>query len=192
MKKDLRSLVWGIIFILVGLLFLGNNLHWWSLRWQEIWPLLMIAAGIVLFFGWLANRKEVGILMPATILVMYGAMFEYSAVNGWYWMDHLWPIFILAPGVGFFLMYFAGGREQSMAVAGTVLTAVAFAFWAGKEVSRYFWPMVLILIGLYLLYSANQKKQNPHPGTGEASSSEEKSLPTQPDEKSGAQEGEAT
>ncbi len=160
MKRDTRSITWGVIFILAGVLFLGNNLHWLALRWREIWPLLMIFAGIILFLGWFLNRGDVGILMPATILVMYGGMFEYCAVNGWYWMDTLWPIFILAPGIGFFLMYHFGNRESAMLVAGGILTALSVVFWLGKNLSRFFWPVILIAIGVYLLLTANRQKHH--------------------------------
>lgn len=41
-----HNLFWGALLILAGVLFLGNNLNWFSIRPQLIFPIVLIALGI--------------------------------------------------------------------------------------------------------------------------------------------------
>jgi hypothetical protein len=157
MKQESRSLVWGVLLIIIGLLFLGNNLDWFDFDWEDLWPSIMIIGGSLFWIGWLANRKEYGLLMPGTILLVYGLMFQYSAINGWYYMDELWPGFLLGPGLGFFFMYFLGPREKGLLIPAGILTLLSILFWSGRDVSRFFWPLLIIAVGVYLLIKARMR-----------------------------------
>jgi hypothetical protein len=154
MKRESRSLVWGVLLIIIGFLFLGNNLDLFDFDWEDLWPSIMIIGGILFWIGWLANRKEYGLLMPGTILLVYGLMFQYSAINGWYYMDELWPGFLLGPGLGFLFMYFLGPREKGLLIPAGILILLSFLFWTGRDVSRFFWPVLIIAVGVYLLIKA--------------------------------------
>ncbi|MBN2365627.1 MAG: hypothetical protein EH225_06510 [Calditrichaeota bacterium] len=157
MQRETKSLVWGIILILIGFLFLGHNLDWFNFDWNELWPLVMIAGGLFFWIGWLSNRREFGLLMPGTILMVYGLMFQYSALHGWYYMDELWPGFLLGPGLGFFFMYLLGNREKGLLITACILIALSVIFWIG-EGFRYFWPVLFIAIGIYLLFKSRSRK----------------------------------
>ena len=171
MKKETSSLVWGIILIVIGFLFLGNNLGWFSFGFEDLWPSLIILGGVFFWFGWLTNRKEFGLLMPGSILIVYGAMFQYSALNGWYYMDVLWPGFLLGPGLGFLFMYLLGNRERGLLFPASILIVLAAIFWVGENS----WPLVLIVLGLFLLFKNRFQK----PKTAEVMGEE----PDKPQEK---------
>ncbi|HFE64031.1 MAG TPA: hypothetical protein ENK14_06385 [Caldithrix sp.] len=159
MRGESRSLIWGILLIIVGLLFLGNNLDWFYLDWETMWPLLMIIGGVLFWIGWLANRKETGLLMPGTILLAYGLLFEYCVLFGWYWMDEYWPVFLLGPGLGFLFMYFLGNREKGLLIPAGVLIVLSLLFWSGRDLSRFLWPLLLVGIGVYLLLGVRRAKE---------------------------------
>ncbi len=152
MQKDTRSLIWGVMLIIIGFVFLGSNLDWFSFDWGDLWPSVLILGGLFFWFGWLFNRKEFGLLMPGSILLVYGIMFQYSALYGWYRMDELWPGFLLGPGVGFVFMYLLGNREKGLLVPAFILIGLAGIFWIGDDAFHYFWPLLLIGIGIYLLF----------------------------------------
>jgi hypothetical protein len=159
MRNETRSLIWGILLIIFGFLFLGHNLGWFYFDWEYIWPLLLIIGGLLFWIGWLAKRQEYGLLMPGTILLVYGLMFQYSAMYGWYYMDDLWPGFLLGPGLGFFFMYLLGTREKGLLIPAFILSLLALLFWSGRDAFRYFWPLILIAAGIYLLFR-NRNKWN--------------------------------
>jgi hypothetical protein len=159
MPRESRSLIWGIILILLGLIFLGKNLDWFDFSWGDYWPSVMIIGGLFFWFGWITKRQEFGLLMPGTILLVYGIMFQYSAINGWYYMDVLWPGFLLGPGLGFLFMYLLGNREKGLLIPAFILIILAALFWMEHDVYRYFWPAILIALGIYLLLKNRQQEE---------------------------------
>ncbi len=159
MHRESRSLVWGILLIIIGFLFLLSNLGWFEFDWGDIWPLVIIIGGIMFWIGWLANRKEYGLLMPGTILLVYGCMFQYSVLNGWYYMDIFWPGFLLGPGLGFLFMYLLGNHEKGLLIPGGILIGLAVLFWSGQDFSRLFWPLLIIGVGVYLLFKSRAKEK---------------------------------
>jgi hypothetical protein len=148
-----RSAIWtGGMLIIVGALFLAINLL--EIEWRNVWPLLFFAIAAVNFLIFLSNRRNYGVLMPAAIMVVYGILFQYCAVAGWWHMGELWPLFILGPGLGFFMMYLFGKREPGLLVPAFVLTGLSAAFFLAFGPLRYysrFWPVILIIAGLLLL-----------------------------------------
>lgn len=49
------SLFWGLITIIIGVIFLGNNLEWFDFgirdAWNIIWPIIIIFIGLNIIFG---------------------------------------------------------------------------------------------------------------------------------------------
>jgi apolipoprotein N-acyltransferase len=46
-RKHWDSPFWGIVLIVVGFIWLGNNLHWFRIH-LPIWPLVLIVIGVYL------------------------------------------------------------------------------------------------------------------------------------------------
>ena len=46
-RKHWDNSFWGIVLIVVGLLWLGNNLHWFRIH-LPVWPLVLIVFGLYL------------------------------------------------------------------------------------------------------------------------------------------------
>lgn len=158
--KEKKSLIWGLILIIIGLIFLGNNLGWFYLSWNNLWPLLMVGGGILFWFGWLTNRKESGLIMPGTILIGYGLLFLYCTLYGWDYMENLWQVFLLMPGLGFLLMYLLPPQhERGLLIPGFILTGMALIFWFDRTFMQYFWPLLLIGVGVYLLLKNRYQKK---------------------------------
>jgi hypothetical protein len=75
------------------------------LRGRDLWPVFVLGPGVALYIGFLRDRSSYGLLMPATVLTVVGLMFFYCIFEGWFMMRTIWPFFIIAPGLGFLLMY---------------------------------------------------------------------------------------
>jgi hypothetical protein len=159
MRDEKKSFIWGLFLIIIGFIFLGNNLDWFHISFDTLWPLLMILGGGLFWIGWILNRKDYGLLMPGTILIVYGLMFQYNTIYGWYYMEELWPGFLLGPGLGFYMMYLLGNRERGLLIPGTILTALSILFFMGSHTFRYFWPLLLIGVGVYLIFKKQQKEK---------------------------------
>ncbi|MCK9244226.1 MAG: DUF5668 domain-containing protein [Candidatus Marinimicrobia bacterium] len=141
----------GLFLVLLGLLILLVQFDFFN--WTDFWPLIIIGIGILFLVGFFANRTNFGLLMPAMILLIVGTLFLYMERTTWHNMNHLWPTFVLAPGVGFFFMYFFGPQNNRLWIPGTVLITIAALFFAGEWSIFRYWPVILILLGIYLIFS---------------------------------------
>ena len=52
--RDAQS---GLIWSLVGVWFLANELNWWDARWRETWPLLLVIWGFAVVVRALLEQK---------------------------------------------------------------------------------------------------------------------------------------
>ncbi len=153
MVSDRKNIIMGSIFVLLGLVFLAAQFYDFS--WEELWPLFMLAAGAGFLVGYFANRRNYGLLMPATLMLLYGSLFQYCAMTGdWHQMEYLWPTFVLGPGLGLLMMYLGGRRESGLLIPSTILIGLSAIFFVVfgpfQEFARY-WPILLILAGLGML-----------------------------------------
>jgi hypothetical protein len=139
----------GGIFIAAGILFLLANFGLFSL--EHVWPIFVMAPGIIFFIAYLDNKQNYGFLMPASILTIIGLLFFYCEFAGWHRMETLWPFFIIAPGCGFFLMYYLGPKEKGLLIPASILTFIGFLNLAVNNPEGYIWPIILIVVGLWML-----------------------------------------
>jgi hypothetical protein len=74
-------------------------------------------------------------------------------------MERLWPFFVMAPGLGFVMMYLFGKRERGLLIPAGILTGLGLIFLLNVNESEYLWPGVLILAGV--LFLIKWKKERP-------------------------------
>ena len=150
-----NSVITGIALITIGIIFLLPNFIDLSLR--ELWSVLMLGPGILFFVSYLSDRKSYGLLMPGSILTVYGLLFFFCTFFGWYWIRELWPFYLIGPGVGFILMYYFGRKETGLLVPGAVLTLLGVIFLLGTTDYGYLWPLVIIIAGVLLIVKSRLK-----------------------------------
>lgn len=160
-----KSFITGIILIGLGVLFLADNFDWISFRWANLWPFLLIIGGILFWLAWFGNRREYGLLMPGTILIVYGLLFWYCTAYGWWHMgeDNLWAFFMIGPGLGFVFMYLLGNKERGLLVPAGILIGIGSIFLSGPHNLRLVWPLALIAIGVYLLFKHRREQSGDKP-----------------------------
>jgi hypothetical protein len=53
------SFVAGVLFIIIGGTFFGESLGWWTVAFDRLWPLLLIAVGAtILLNAYRSKRRE--------------------------------------------------------------------------------------------------------------------------------------
>lgn len=155
-----RSPLPGIILIVLGVLFLIANFS--DVHLETLWPIFVLTPGVAFIIMFFRDRKNYGILMPGTILTIIGLLFFACTFYGWDQMERLWPLFIMAPGIGFIMMYLFGKREGGLLIPAGILIGLGLIFLLDVNRSEHLWPLVLILAGLLILI--NWKKEGA-PGT---------------------------
>jgi hypothetical protein len=140
-----------VIIILGGALFLENlGIIYFDLA--NFWPVFILIAAYGFFQSWYQNREQVGQLFVAVILGIYGIFFQYNELTYWVTIEYLWPVFILAPGVGFVAMYwFSSNRDRGHLIPGLILLAIGSIFLIVYSPLNDFWPVILIALGIGIL-----------------------------------------
>ena len=159
----MSDMVIGIGMIILGILFLSENFGYIAFDFQDVWPVFVILGGVGFWIGYLQDRKNYGLLMPGSILVIYGLMFFYCSIEGWDYMSDLWPGFLIGPGIGFFMMYLLGERENGLLIPGSILSGLGILFIISHSGILRYWPVALIIIGIVLIirHQSRTKSNNP-------------------------------
>ena len=150
-----KSVATGIALIVIGVIFLLPNFT--NLTLGDLWPLLMLTPGILFFLGYAADRRNYGLLMPGAILSTYGLLFFYCTLAGWHLMRDLWPLYLIGPGLGFFLLYFFGKKETGLLIPGFILTLLGAIFLLGSTDYEYLWPLIIIIAGVLIILRSRRK-----------------------------------
>ncbi len=162
MEQNRRgSLVVGLILILLGGLFLlGQFLPGWQswLNLQFSWPLIIIGVGVLfLFAGLLAGVPDLAV--PAAIIGGIGGLLYWQNQTGnWGSWAYAWTLIPGFVGVGIILAGLLGKRPgkalqegMNVIIVSLVLFAIFSSFLGGRNLFGPYWPVLLIVLGLWLL-----------------------------------------
>jgi peptidoglycan/LPS O-acetylase OafA/YrhL len=163
MKQNRSSLALGLILLAIGGWLLAERqmpaLQKWMDQYNLTWPMWTIGAGIlILFIGLLTNSP--GMAVPACIVAGIGGILYYQNQTenfaSWSYMWTLIPGFV---GIGSILAGLLGentrrsiGHGLRLIVTSAVLFLIFATFFGGLSIlGEYGLPIVLILLGLYIL-----------------------------------------
>jgi len=169
-KTDNRgSVVIGLIFIFIGFILLFHKLGMSYFNPGEIWPQALILIGGLLFFKGILNKDRKGIF-PGTFIIIIG-LFFYMRGNGifpFYHIIGILPIFIIAGGVSFFILFLFKVREVGLLIPAFILTFIGFilitnslgyiSWYQWKNIWRFFLPLCLIFTGIIFVLKSLVKK----------------------------------
>ena len=151
MERSSQHLVWGILLIILGVVFLLGNLS--EVSMARLWPVFPLVVGLGFWIAYFENRQNAGILMPGSILVVTSLLFFYCNLTSWSEMELLWPVFVLAPAVGFIAMYLGGNRDRSLLFPAGILILIGIIFLSISHGLSEYWPILLIIAGAGLILS---------------------------------------
>ena len=136
-----KNTVLGLLLVMLGALFLLNNLE--VIYISNWWPVVLLGLGVAFLLGWVIDRGQTGLLLPSAILIILGCQF---------WFLHAsWPIYILAPAVGFWLIYLLGEQDPGTLIPAFILTVIALVGWFQDSFLAEWWPVLFIVAGVILV-----------------------------------------
>ena len=169
-RKTRSNLAVGILLILVGGWFLAvqlmPNLGDWF--WSTFdWPFVIIGVGAcLLIFGLLAGAP--GMAVPATIVAGIGGILAYqNATGNWESWAYVWSLIPGFVGVGVMLsaLLGEGGREGFRSGLTLIfISAILFMVFSsimGANPLGSWWPVLLIILGLWLLIQPLFRRNKP-------------------------------
>lgn len=165
MDRQRRSnLVVGVILLLVGAWFLAVQFvpELGDLVNIEFsWPFIVIGVGLLLFvLGLLIGVPEMAV--PACIVGGIGGLLYWQNATGrWESWAYAWTLIPGFVGVGIILTGLLKGRMRKALVEGggalvtsLVLFAIFSSFLGGVNLFGDYWPVLLILLGVWVLIRA--------------------------------------
>lgn len=155
------SIIGGLILIIVGALFLLLQ------AFPELaaqfnpsvqWPLVLIAVGLLFFVG--AVLGEASLAVPGAIIGGLGVLLYYQNLSGnWASWSYAWALIPGFVGLGLVLMGLLDRQKRSSIRSGLFLiflSLILFAIFGGLlggfSGLRQFWPLLLILAGIWVLW----------------------------------------
>lgn len=173
MQRNIGALIGGSVLIAIGILSLFGQIFTSFNFWSFIWPFFIIGVGAMFYVGMFAGGKSVsGLAIPATIITTIGLILFYQNITGhWESWSYAWTVIILAVGLGIYIMGTFGGDEgqqssgKNLMKVGAILFIVfggffemIFSIGSRSVLRQSIFPILLILLGLYLVYSRLTKK----------------------------------
>ena len=165
-KRTRTSIFGGVILILIGgLLFAAQIMPDFIPDFWRVfsWPWIIVGVGLFLLaLG--AVVGEPGLAVPATIVGGIGGILAYQFYsNDWTSWSYIWTLIPGFVGLGIVLMSLLGGDASikdgsRLLMISFILLAVFGSFFGAVGMAGKYWPVLLILLGLFLLGRSFFKK----------------------------------
>lgn len=161
MNRETRSnLAIGIILILLGAWFLAVEFIPGVKAWANLpyaWPMLIIGVGIFLLILGLILRVP-GLAVPACIVGgIGGILYWQNSTGNWASWAYAWTLIPGFVGVGSLVSGLLGGDLRSSVRSGIRLILISLVlfvlFWiflSGSGLGIQYWPVLLVLLGLWI------------------------------------------
>jgi hypothetical protein len=122
------------------------------------WPAWIIGLGLVFLLA-AAIGGVPGLAVPAAIIGGIGGLFYYQNVTGdWESWAYAWTLIPGFVGVGIILMHLLEGKFRKAfregggpIIVSLILFGIFGSFLGGPPLLSQFWPVLIILVGLWLL-----------------------------------------
>ena len=161
-RSNIGALVGGALLIGFGLLSLVIR-YIPGLDLGNLWPLFIIAFGGLFFIAMFAMGKSgAGFAVPGSIITGIGLVLLYQTLtDNWESMSYFWTFIVFFVGLGIYIMgRYGGDASQRKSGAGVMKVGVilfiifgAFFEMVFSSFSNMFFPILLILLGGYLVLS---------------------------------------
>ncbi|MBN1561007.1 hypothetical protein JW998_12210 [candidate division KSB1 bacterium] len=171
MNKNYSSLTIGLIFILAGAGLLLDRMRLFDFGWKEIYPVIFLLIAVFSFINAFSGQRNSAFWGGA-----FGALGVFFFLRNFelipfYWFNEFWPLFLLAPGVGFITLFIFNPRDWGVLIPGVILGGLGLLFILDSldliqdlfsivfDAIWTYWPLVLVLIGIGLILSSCKRKE---------------------------------
>lgn len=159
--RSKNNLALGLILVLLGVWFLVlrlvPGLEVWADFWFD-WPIFVVGAGVLLLFIGLLTGAT-GMAVPATIVGGIGGLLYWqNATGNWESWAYAWALIPGFVGLGVIFAGLLGKTPRqglreggNLIVISLVLFAIFSSFLGGNNLLGAYWPVLLILLGLWMV-----------------------------------------
>ena len=112
MKRDYSALIWGLVFVAVGIIFGGNALNIWDIDvfFPGWWTLFLIIPGLVSMVRYGFNWGS-GILVIVGLILLFDALDIISSDIMW---KLVFPLILVIIGISILTSFFRSGTKKNI------------------------------------------------------------------------------
>jgi hypothetical protein len=155
MSKNSKNIITGILLLLVSGAVIVLNIRALEVGFKQLWPVLVLVAGLVLALTAFAGRRRSPLLLAAGTFLCFASVFLLVlAMTGWENLFYLWPGFVLALGMSLAAHSAFGGGKRFWRIPTLVLIAASLLSWVLYTVKSHYGIAVgaaVFLAGGYFL-----------------------------------------
>ena len=148
----------GMVLLGLGMWFLLSEAGYDVPGLERLWPLFLILAGVASFGSFLAGGlrqpKRVAAGVTTILLGFFFLLFTLGPLD-WSLLAVFWPVFPLVAGIAMLARWAAGlghePRELASAFTAILVGVVGLAFTATPLRGLFGWPVILVLVGMFLI-----------------------------------------
>jgi len=156
-----RPILQGLALIIIGIVFMLGNFGAFHPEWEEVFAWIILIMGVLFWIGFGMDRHRDFLIMPGTIMVIFGIMFFLIANYEWATIENMGPLFILAPAIGLYLTYLISRKNRSVLITAAVLGVISLIFLLNSvPVLKYIWPILTVALGVYLVANPEKKAES--------------------------------
>ena len=152
------GLVAGLVMILIGVWFLAVQVIPALRGFGFHWPLIIIGVGVFLFLLGLVTRSP-ALSIPAFIVGGIGGLLYWQFMTGrWGSWNYAWALIPGFVGLGMIVAGLLGEKRSEMLRGGVtllVISLILFAVFAAFLGNTFglgqYWPILLVVLGVFLL-----------------------------------------
>lgn len=151
----------GIFLLLFGLYLLVEPYHLPYIDLLFTWQSLFLLIGVMLVMSGMKEGKKGGSLLPGFLLIGIGL--HYLAVRWIHGWPNAWYMLALLFGVAFFIEYGRLRNRRDLILSLLFFGIVAYNYYPVQRGLTFllskWWPVIIILIGAFLLIRENRGKR---------------------------------
>lgn len=112
MKKDYSALIWGLLFVAVGIIFGGNALDIWDIDifFPGWWTLFLIIPGLISMVRYGFNWGS-GVLIIVGIILLFDSL---DIISGRVMWKLVFPLILVAIGISILATFFRSGKKEEL------------------------------------------------------------------------------
>jgi len=166
MTNAKTSLLPGIFLIFLGLILLIHKLDIFYFDWYKTYPFIFALIGLTLVLSAIFNKSGSATFW-GTVFLLFGALFivrNYGVVD-YFYFHQIWPVFFLIFGIAFIVLFIVKPQDWGVLIPGSIFLFIGISFllrnyhfWRFQEIVARYWPLLFILIGIFIILGSLRHK----------------------------------
>lgn len=151
--------LFGLLILFLGIILLLQQFGA-PINVDDFWPIFLLIPGLFLWGLYYTKRDNYGVLIPATILLVYSFYFFLNESTDYKYAGETSFLFTFGVALGLYAAYSASAaKPNGLKIASYILAAISAMTLLSTIGNGIWWPVVLIVIALFMLFKQDKSEK---------------------------------